>query len=151
MQLTQKETGLIKDLKDQEKLCVEKYTKHADAAHDPQLKQLFSQLAEVERSHLKAITTLEGGTVPATVCDAPAPNDSFTAIYGVGETNEKAADAYLCTDLLATEKHASHLYDTCIFEFCSEPARAALNTIQKQEQVHGKLLYDYMSKNSMYC
>ena len=28
MQLTQKETELLKDLQDQEKLCVEKYNKH---------------------------------------------------------------------------------------------------------------------------
>lgn len=150
MNLTQKETGLIKDLKDQEKLCVDKYTKHADAAHDPQLKQLFNQIADVERSHLKAITSMESGTVPASVSDAPKPAGNFTAIYSVGETEEKKADAYLCTDLLATEKHASHLYDTCIFEFVNEDARNALNTIQKQEQLHGKLLYDYMSKNSMY-
>ena len=38
MQLTQKETDLLKDLKGQEKLCIEKYTKAADSAIDPQLK-----------------------------------------------------------------------------------------------------------------
>lgn len=150
MQLTQKESGLLKDLKDQEKLCVDKYTKHADAAHDPQLKQLFTQIADVERSHLKAITSMESGTVPSSVSDTPAPKGGFTAIYGAGDTDEKKADTYLCTDLLATEKHASHLYDTSIFEFTTEDARAALNTIQKHEQLHGKLIYDYMSKNSMY-
>ena len=32
MTLTQKEKDLLKDLKDQEKLCVDKYKKHADAA-----------------------------------------------------------------------------------------------------------------------
>ncbi len=53
-------------------------------------------------------------------------------------------------DVLATEKHASHLYDTCIFEFNDENARNALNHIQKEEQEHGKMIYDYMSVNGMY-
>jgi len=29
--------------------------------------------------------------------------------------------------------------------------RDALNHIQKEEQEHGKMLYDYMSVNGMYC
>ena len=37
MQLTQKEKELLKDLKGQEKLCVEKYSQHAAAANDEQL------------------------------------------------------------------------------------------------------------------
>ena len=31
-----------------------------------------------------------------------------------------------------------------------ENARNYLNSIQKQEQNHGKMIYDYMSANSMY-
>ena len=38
MQPTQKEAGLLKDLKDQEQLCVDKYRRHAASANDPQLK-----------------------------------------------------------------------------------------------------------------
>ena len=34
MQLTQKESSLIKDLKGQEQLCIDKYTKHAECASD---------------------------------------------------------------------------------------------------------------------
>ena len=45
MQWNQKESALLKDLKGQEQLCANKYSRHADAANDPQLKQLFSQLA----------------------------------------------------------------------------------------------------------
>ena len=44
MNWTQKETSLLKDLKDQEQLCVDKYMRHAENACDPQLKKLFSQL-----------------------------------------------------------------------------------------------------------
>ena len=48
------------------------------------------------------------------------------------------------------EKHASHLYDTCVFEFTQESLRKVLNTIQSEEQGHGKAIYDYMSANAMY-
>ena len=47
MQLTQKEKELLKDLKGQEKLCVEKYSQHAAAANDEQLSQLLNYLGGV--------------------------------------------------------------------------------------------------------
>ena len=37
MQLTQKETSFLKDLKEQEQTCVEKYNKYATEAYDGQL------------------------------------------------------------------------------------------------------------------
>lgn len=148
MQLTQKESDLLKDLKDQEKLCIEKYTKHSSCAKDGQLKNLFSSLADGEQKHLQALDTLGEGTVPP-----PFPtgnsSESFSQTY-TSDTPEKQNDCFLCTDLLTAEKHASHLYDTCIFEFSDKGARDLLNSIQKQEQYHGKAIYDYMSANSMY-
>ena len=150
MQLTQKENELLKDLKSQEKLCAEKYMQYSEAAKDPQLKNLFSQIGSVEQHHLKTIEQLESGTVPTPGGGAP-PQPSFTANYAVAETEDKKHDCYLCTDALTTEKHASHLYDTCIFEFKQENVRTLLNGIQKEEQNHGKMIYDYMSANSMYA
>ena len=47
MQLTQKVTMLLKDLKDQEKISMKKYTKYASIALDPQLKELFTSLSNV--------------------------------------------------------------------------------------------------------
>ena len=149
MQLSQKETSLLKDLKGQEKLCVDKYTKHASCAADPQLKNLFTQIAQVEQQHLDTITQIEAGTVP-TPGGGAQNQPGFSAAYGVADTSEKQADSYLCTDVLATEKHASHLYDTCIFEFKDETVRNTLNHIQKEEQNHGKMIYDYMAANGMY-
>jgi rubrerythrin len=149
MQLTQKETSLLKDLKGQEKLCVDKYTNHASCAVDPQLKDMFSQIAQTEQQHLDTITQMEGGTVP-TPGGGSQSQPTFKATYGAAETQDKQADSYLCTDVLTTEKHASHLYDTCIFEFKDESARNALNHIQKEEQEHGKMIYDYMAANAMY-
>lgn len=148
MQLTEKERTLLKDLKGQEKLCVDKYTRYSSEAIDPQLKNLFSQIASSEQNHFNGLTQLEGGTVP-TVGGGQNNSPTFTATY-TAETPEKQADCYLCGDVLSTEKHASALYDTCIFEFCDQQARTYLAGIQEQEQNHGKMIYDYMKVNGMY-
>ncbi len=149
MTLTQKEMSLLKDLKDQEQLCIDKYTKHSQCAKDPQLKNLFSQLATAETNHLNGLCQLEGGTVPSQSGSENNSLPTFSA-YHTGDTPEKKEDCYLCTDVLSGEKEVSKLYDTCIFEFVDENARTYLNSIQKQEQVHGKMIYDYMTANGMY-
>lgn len=148
MQWTQKETQLLKELAEQEQLCADKYTRHAEAARDPQLKNLFSQLAQTERQHLTTLQSMEKGTIPAPGGGGQQQPD-FTASYS-GKGKDMQEDCYLCTDVLAGEKHASHLYDTCVFEFANQQARDTLNHIQKEEQEHGKMLYDYMSINGMY-
>ena len=48
------------------------------------------------------------------------------------------------------EKHVSGLYDISIFEFSSPTLRDTLNHIQKEEQIHGERIYEYMAKNNMY-
>ena len=150
MQLTQKETSLLKDLKNQEKLCVEKYTKYASQALDPQLKELFTSIANVEQQHLNTISQIEqNGTAPSSG-SAQSVKTTFTSNYGMGDTPDKQADCYLCSDLLADEKHVSGIQNTSIFEFKDNSLRDTLNHIQKEEQEHGKAIYDYMSANNMY-
>lgn len=149
MQLTQKETGLLKDLKDQENLCAEKYAKHASCAYDAQLKNLLSSLSAVERGHFDTLMQIESGNTPS-LSSSSKPSQTFTATYNGANTPEKQADMYICSDLLSAEKHVSQLYDTCIFEFTDENTRNVLNHIQKEEQEHGKMLYDYMKTNGMY-
>ena len=149
MTLTQKELGLLKDLKDQEQLCIDKYTKHSACAKDPRLKNLFTQLAQHESNHLSGLCQLETGTVPQSQGGNNQQMPAFTAFH-TAETPEKKEDCYLCTDVLSGEKEVSKLYDTCIFEFADENARNYLNSIQKQEQNHGKMIYDYMNANNMY-
>ena len=146
MQHTQKETGLLKDLKDQEQLCVDKYRKHAESAHDSGLSGLLNYIGGVESEHLRVINEISAGGTPtlAAAGTAPAVEAANTDAEG------KKCDTFICSDLLATEKHASHLYDTCIFEFGQPEYRSILNRIQKEEQEHGKLIYDYMKKNGMY-
>jgi len=152
MTLTAKETSLLKDMKDSEQLCIDKYTRSATAASDGQLKNLFSTLASHERTHLDTLTKIEqSGTAPAMNGGTGEQPMQFTATYTQGDTSENAKnDAYLCTDALSGEKHVSALYNTCVFEFRDASVRAALAHIQTEEQNHGKMLYDYMNTNGMY-
>ena len=150
MQLTAKESTLIEELKGQEKLCIERYTKAAGCAVDGQLKGLFSSLADTERQHLDTLTQIETGTCPTPPAGQEAAPPTFTSVYGPAETPDKKNDCYLCTDALSGEKHVSSLYDTCIFEFRDDTVRKTLNHIQKEEQQHGKSIYNYMSANGMY-
>ncbi len=149
MTLTQKEKDLLKDLADGEKLCRDKYAKYAADAKDPQLKNLFSELSKIEGSHYNIITGMQAGDVPANMTGNPL-NLTFTQNYNCTNTPDKETDAYYCSDVLSMEKHISGLYDTCVFEFEAEDARHALSSIQKDEQNHGKLIYDYMKTNCMY-
>lgn len=148
--LTQKEATLIKDLKGQEQLCADKYKKYAEQAYDPQLKQLFTDIASVEQAHYRMLTDMESGCLPETGNGSTVGSGQFNATYHATEMPEKKADAYLCTDLLTTEKHVSSLYNTSVFEFERPELRRVLSRIQADEQVHGERLYQYMKANSMY-
>ena len=147
--LTPKETSLLKDLRSQEELCIAKYDKHAQSACDPQLKDLFTRFSQQEQTHLQTLETISSGTVPAMNAGAKQPEPTFTA--STCPADAKKNDEYLCADALASEKHVSSAYDTCIFEFTDPGVRAALNHIQKEEQEHGEQVWRYMSANNWYC
>ncbi len=150
MVLTQKEATLIDDLKSAEKLCIEKYSKYSSEAKDNQLKSLFVQIADAETKHLSLLDSITDGNVPTVPSPSPSKENSFNGVYTMTETQDKKCDAYLCQDLLSMEKHVSGVYDTCVFEFSNSGIRDVLNHIQKDEQEHGKKIYDYMNANSMY-
>lgn len=154
MQLTQKETSLLNDLKEQEQICVEKYNKYSTDASDGQLKNLFKQIGQTEQQHLDSINQIISGTVPAMQSGGNQQQKqqlSFSSTYNAGDNSQnKQNDSYLCTDLLTTEKHVSSTYNTCIFEFKDTNIRDALNHIQKEEQQHGEQIYNYMAQNGMY-
>ena len=150
MKLTQKETTLLKDLKASEELCIEKYGTYAERAEDPELKTLFETIRTAELQHLSTIESLMQGTVPMMGGGNQQQNQqSGSPCCGECEKTASRNDEFLCHDALDTEKHVSSLYDTCIFEFNDAGARDALNHIQKEEQEHGKKLYDYMSCHGM--
>lgn len=152
MQLTQKETSFLKDLKEQEQTCVEKYNKYSAEACDGQLKGLFTQIGQTEQQHLDTINQIMSGTVPAMQSGGNnQPQLNFTPVYNTGSSNQnKQKDSYLCTDLLSTEKHVSSVYNTAVFEFKDTNIRNVLNHIQKEEQQHGEQIYNYMAQNGMY-
>lgn len=148
MPLNQKECSLLKDLREQEQLCVEKYNKGAAEACDAQLKTLFTQIAQTETIHMQTIEGLENGMLPNMSAGEQPVNTSFTVANCDPQSRQR--DKFLCSDALAMEKHVSSAYDTCIFEFRDPAVRNALNHIQKEEQEHGEALYQYMAANNMY-
>ena len=149
MTLTPKETTILNDLRDQELLCIEKYEKYAASACSSELKALFTSLAEGERSHLKTVNALAGGTVPSIPTVLSADN-SHCGCAGYCDEQSRKCDEFLCRDMLASEKHVSSVYDTGIFEFSDPQARKMLNHIQAEEQQHGERIYAYMKSNGMY-
>lgn len=161
MVLSQKENMLLEDLKSQEKLCVEKYNQYASDACDGQLKNLFSQIGQTEQGHLNTIEQIISGTVPSMNSGSNSSNTSSSSGQQTSSTQSSSSsssnstnqqrDQFLCSDILSTEKHVSSTYNTCIFEFKDDQVRNTLNHIQKEEQEHGKKIYDYMSSHGMYC
>ena len=176
MQWTQKETMLLQDMMNSEQICIEKYTDYAERACDPALKTLFDNIKSVEQGHYDTLSQMANGTIPQMNAQGGQAQGNGQAQGGAntqaqgkangqaqggsaqskkpGKTEDSPAedceeDEYLCRDALDTEKHVSSLYDTCIFEFVSAQARDVLNHIQKEEQEHGKQIYDYMSAHGM--
>ena len=149
-QLTPKETQLLKELKGQEQLCIQKYSRGAQCAVDGQLKGLFSRISQIEQQHLDTLVQIENGNAPQPPQGGSESLPTFAETYGMTDSPDKKNDCYLCTDALSTEKHASSLYDTCVFEFRDENTRKLLGHIQSEEQGHGKMIYDYMNVNHMY-
>lgn len=155
MVLSQKEVTLLQDIKAQEQLCVEKYSMYSNEAKDPALKSLFGQIEKTERQHLDTVSKILNGNVPDLSAETSSLNRQSTAVQegnysALSDGDDKKHDKFLCSDCLGTEKHVSNVYNTSIFEFKDAQIRDDLNHIQKEEQEHGKLLYDYMSKNGMY-
>ncbi len=159
--LTEKEMNLLKDLKNEEQVCVEKYNKYSTAASSTKLKSLFQQISQTEQHHLNTINQILNGCVPESNSNSSGSNsnnassnsrsqNSAQATNLYENTLDKQNDTYLCTDALSTEKYVSSAYNTSIFEFAENNIRDVLAEIQQQEQNHGKLIYDYMAQNGMY-
>ena len=149
MNLTEKERTLLEDIKTNEQLCIDKYTKYSEQASKKQLKDIFNEIKQAEISHLNTVTEILNGVDPNVggssgfnACDVEKEEDY--------SEKDKENDKYLCQDALSTEKYVSGAYDTSIFEFTQAPLRNVLNGIQKAEQQHGEKIYNYMAANGMY-
>lgn len=152
MLLTQKETELIKDLKTQEQVCVDKYAFYADSAKDPELKDLFTQIKKDEEEHLNSLNQVLAGSVP----DVPHNKESAAVTYhpkghysAMSNEEDKKHDQLLCTDSIANEKYVSGAYNDDLFQFASHKVRELLNHIQTEEQTHAEMIYQYKTANGM--
>ncbi|MBQ3286677.1 MAG: spore coat protein [Firmicutes bacterium] len=158
MNFTPKEESLLKELRSQERLCVEKYGRYADSAHDPALKDLFGGIRQTETRHLQTLDQLSSGSAPqmqgqqqGQQGQQQSPPLQQSSGQGPAKNSpEWQQDSFLCSDALTMEKHVSGLYDTSIFEFSDPAVRQALNHIQSEEQGHGESIYSYMHQNGMY-
>ncbi|MBO7667358.1 MAG: spore coat protein [Firmicutes bacterium] len=157
MNFTPKEESLLKELRSQERLCVEKYGRYAESAHDQCLKDLFGGIRQTETRHLQTLDQLFSGTVPQQQSQQSRqsqqtrqPLHQSAGNHPAQNSPEWQQDSFLCSDALTMEKHVSGLYDTSIFEFSDPAVRQALNHIQSEEQGHGESIYSYMHQNGMY-
>lgn len=165
--LSQKAQAMLEDAKASEQLCVHKYAQAAENAHCPQLSQLFSNLAQQEENHFNLLTQMTSGQLPQFtphisaaqgIANQQQPTSRYATTQSIMENamsqtsgQYNAADKELLDDLLKDEKYMSSLYSEAIFEQTDGQARQLLNTIQSQEQEHGKMLYDYMNSHGMYA
>lgn len=149
--LSVKERNCIENLKDQESLCVQKYTKYEESAKDPELKSLFCSIKKAEEEHLTALNNLLGGNID-TCCTSPensstyAPTPTYTGSFNVCD---KQNDTFLCTDAITTEKYVSSAYNFDLFQFGNSDVRKLLNDIQTEEQNHAEKLFKYKTINMM--
>lgn len=150
MTLTQKESSLLSDLKSQEQLCIEKYGKYSNEARDPALKNLFTEILATEQSHLDTVNKILAGNEVSMTGSPSAVSAKKTFSKSPCTQSEKQNDGYLCKDALAMEKHVSSVYDVSVFEFTSPALRDTLAHIQKEEQNHGEMLYNYLAANALY-
>ena len=155
MELNQKQQSMLKDLRSQERICVEKYAKYASAAQDRQLQELFRHIGESESRHLQTLDRMAagqagGGQGQQSQGQQGQPWRPSAPSTTQPNSQQWQNDSYLCSDALATEKHVSSEYNTGVFEFADQAARQTLNHIQKEEQEHGELIYNYMSGHGMY-
>ena len=149
MILTEQETMLLNDLKQQEKLCMDKYEFYSKEAKDTELKQLFDRIKDDEQQHHDTITKLLSGNTPD-VGTAQPPSYQPKASYNAADASEeKKHDALLCSDSIASEKYVSSAYNSDLFSFASPKVRSILNHIQTEEQQHAEMIYSYKTANAM--
>lgn len=161
LQLTQKEQTLLNDQLKHEEICIKKYTYYSEQAADPELKQLFSNLACQEKEHYSTIEKMLRGQQPVLNQgkeqgvqgqDQGRQNLSTQTRYeqaNMGNTIGSQADTTLCTDMLMTEKFISGSYDSGIFQSTTPPVTMALQHIQKEEQEHGQKIQAYMQRKGL--
>lgn len=149
--LSEKERFLVQDMQDQEKLCIEKYTRYESQAKDAVLKNLFGSIKRSEEKHYQSLAQLLQGKVPPVNTDDTSGKDYTPAATYVGSFSEedKKADAFLCTDAISMEKYVSSSYNSDLFQFGNSDVRRLFNDILTEEQNHAEKIYKYKVANQM--
>ncbi|MDD4601802.1 hypothetical protein SDC9_22971 [bioreactor metagenome] len=114
-----------------------------------------SSLTATDRSMLnssQSASSMQGSSQPMGTSSMQTSGTSSTQsqAQSASSSNNTKNDAYLCNDMLMTEKYVSSAYDTAIFEFADANVRQTLNHIQAEEQQHGEKIFNYMQSNGMY-
>ena len=117
MILKEKEITVIQDLQTQEKSCIEKYSKYAQQAKDPELKKLFENLSAKEQEHYNSLQQVLDGNVPDVDCNSSeGANYNPTPTYDAAtDSEDKKSDCFLATDCIGTEKLVSTEYNSDVF------------------------------------
>lgn len=151
MVLTEKEATTIKDLQTQEMSCINKYDKYSKEAHDPVLKDLFTELKKEEQQHYDSLQQVLTGKAPSCDCnDDKGRNYEPKATYEqMVNSQEKKDDCFLATDCIASEKLVSGEYNSNVFVFGDSDVRKLLADIQIEEQNHAEMLWKYKTVNGM--
>ncbi len=149
--ISEKERFILRDLQDQEKLCIEKYAKNENSAKDTELKSLFKSIMQEEQKHYDSLEQLLNGKVPSVNSNDTAGKDyNPTASYaGSFNPTDKDSDKFLCTDAITTEKYVASAYNYDLFQFGNSDVRKLLNDIQTEEQNHAEKIYKYKTVNEM--
>ena len=149
--ITEKQKFIIQNLKDQEKMCVEKYKRGEKEANDAVLKDLFRSIKEEEQKHYDSLDKLLNGTVVQvnTKDKAGKEYEPIASYIGSFDQTEKENDQFLCTDAITTEKYVSSAYNFELFQFADSDIRRLLNDIETEEQNHAEKIYKYKTVNKM--
>ncbi|EYE89766.1 hypothetical protein Q428_00210 [Fervidicella metallireducens AeB] len=149
MPLTTKEQNLLLDDLNSEYLCIRKYQQYASMASDPQIKQLFSDLATKEMEHANTLKNI--------LTQNNAPATSLFETYNQPQGNNASptqnlgiTDAQLLFDSLHTEKHVSSVYNTSVLESVDTNIRKQLQHIQQEEQNHAESLFNTLKSHGWY-
>ena len=100
----EKERAVIQDLQTQEKSCVEKYGKYAEAARDPELKNLFQNIQKQEEEHYQSLSQVLSGTLPACNCNDTQGRDYEPKASYNGMMSRKTSSMMLFWPLTALER-----------------------------------------------
>ena len=151
MILTEKETTTMRDLQTQEQMCIKKYEKYGEQAHDAELKSLFERLKKEEQKHYDSLGMVLQGKVPSCDCNDSEgreyqPKGTYTSM---SNQDDMKHDNFLATDCIGTEKLVSGEYNTNVFSFGESSVRKLLADIQVEEQNHAEMLYKYKTANGM--